>query len=270
MSATLNESLRDFEYFLKKQLEYRIKSLIPPKGMELWQAAWLSVFSGGKRLRPKLGLALAADMGWSQNHVMPALGAIELVHAYSLVHDDLPEMDNDYFRRNRPSTHAIFGPATALLVGNGLLTLAFELINDPVFYHPEESQVLSRQLAYYSGFGGLITGQYLDLRLPKKLSPELHHLNELKTAALFQLSLKWVSFLNRQSEFEVDFWAQWGKSFGLWYQKLDDYLDNEGSIDKNEILSHWQILHDQAYQKLSNHFNHLLTVLSELKEIIKQ
>ncbi|MEJ5366632.1 MAG: polyprenyl synthetase family protein, partial [Desulfosoma sp.] len=199
------------------------------------EAARYSLFAGGKRLRPILCLAAADLAGGSPEAVMPAACALEMVHTYSLIHDDLPAMDNDDFRRGRPTNHRVYGEAVAILAGDLLLTEAFGLLACPSVEGcgavPAERRLQAVAiLARASGAQGMIGGQVIDLESESRdvdlATVEYMHIR--KTGALICASLEMGSVLAGASPDTVEALARYGRHLGLAFQITDDLLDVEG------------------------------------------
>ncbi len=184
--------------------------------------------SGGKRLRPTLVLAAAELGGEPAERALPAAVAIECVHTYSLIHDDLPCMDNDDLRRGRPTAHRQFDEATALLAGDALLTHAFLLLSRSYADDPALANRLVRTLAEVAGSEQLIGGQMEDLLAEKKADatlPELEYIHRNKTAAMIAGALQLGGLVGRLSEEDLSALAQVGEHLGLAFQIVDDILD---------------------------------------------
>ncbi|HWL17761.1 MAG TPA: farnesyl diphosphate synthase [Opitutus sp.] len=192
------------------------------------EAMRYSLDAGGKRLRPVLVLATAELFGRRDEAALPAAVAIECVHTYSLIHDDLPCMDNDDLRRGRPTAHKAFDEATALLAGDALLTHAFALLSTAYAADPALANALVRELADAAGSRRLIGGQMADLLAEKKAdaSPdelEFIHLN--KTAAMIEASLVLGGLVAGATPNDIDTLRQLGRDLGLAFQIVDDILD---------------------------------------------
>ncbi|MEG0923323.1 MAG: polyprenyl synthetase family protein [Comamonas sp.] len=191
-----------------------------------------AVLDGGKRLRPLLVLAAAQAAGTLDvPHAEASLRAgcaVELIHAYSLVHDDMPCMDNDVLRRGKPTVHIQFGQAQALLAGDALQALAFELLVPEGRHIPDAIQAkLCRQLALAAGYSGMAGGQAIDLAsVGKRLSqPELQQMHKLKTGALLQASVEMGATCASISGKALDALKVYGAALGLAFQVIDDVLD---------------------------------------------
>ena len=229
LKVLLKKTSIDFNTYAKKFLFSK------KDGTILWDAMNYGVVNGGKRVRPFLVIELSKTLKIKKLNYMRLALAIELVHAYSLIHDDLPGMDNDDLRRGKPTTHKKFGEAVAILAGNSLLTLAFELLADSKTHINSKIRLeLVTHLAKMSGQNGLAGGQSLDLLYEKKIvsEKEIIVMHNLKTARLFEfcmlapLILCGKNILIREKEYR-----RYGKSFGLIFQATDDLLDYEGKKD---------------------------------------
>lgn len=202
------------------------------------EAMHYAVFNGGKRLRPIMVLEGAGIAGGKKEKVIPAACAIEMVHSYSLVHDDLPAMDDDDFRRGKPTCHKIFGEANAILTGDALLTAAFELLARNIEkegMRAENLLIVIGLIAAAAGSRGMIGGQVLDLESEgKSIDYEtLKTLHSLKTGELFRASLKAGAILCDMEESGLDALDNYSRHFGLAFQISDDILDVKG--DQNFI-----------------------------------
>jgi len=194
---------------------------------------------GGKRLRPFLVVETAALFGIEAKKALPAALALECIHCYSLVHDDLPAMDNDLLRRGRPTVHVAFDEATAILAGDGLLTLAFEILaGDGTDADPAVRCALVAALAKASGGAGMVGGQLLDLTAEGRYAAdgkplalpleEILHLQAMKTGALFRFAVEAGALLGRAGAAEKAALGEYARLFGQAFQIADDILDAEG------------------------------------------
>ena len=220
----------------RERVESALEQTLPAADREprrLHQAMRHAVLGGGKRLRPALVLAASQCSGGSMETVMPSAMAVELIHAYSLVHDDLPAMDNDELRRGRPTCHIAFDEATAILAGDALQTLAFEALGTT---RAPAGQVLLmlRTLAQASGHQGMAGGQALDLdatgEQPSVAALETMH--RRKTGALIEASLVLGALAADADDASINALRQFGRAIGLAFQVQDDILDVEGSAEK--------------------------------------
>lgn len=200
-----------------------------PKGDDVLSAAMrYSVFSGGKRIRPIITIESARACRGSVKDALPAACAVELVHTYSLIHDDLPAMDNDDLRRGKPTCHKVFGEANAILAGDALLTLAFNVIAKSI--RPDSGIKIVEELSQAIGVLGMAGGQALDLEFQAKAKNKMiaEKINTLKTAKLFSAAAK-IGALTADSEAEeIEALGRFGLDFGLSFQMVDDNLDGDG------------------------------------------
>ena len=190
--------------------------------------------NGGKRIRPVLLMEVAHLFGRSDDGALLAGCALELVHCYSLVHDDLPAMDDDDLRRGKPTVHIAFDEATAILGGDALLPLAFDVIcDDHVHEDPAIRLRLTRELARASGIGGMAGGQMLDLESEhrERSEQEIRKLQSMKTGALLRFACRAGAILGRASDEELARLTRFGEIIGLAFQLADDLLDVEASAE---------------------------------------
>ncbi len=200
------------------------------------EAMRYAVFNGGKRLRPIMVFEGAVLGGSRKQDVIPAACALELIHSYSLVHDDLPAMDDDDLRRGKPTCHIVYGEANAILTGDALLTAAFELLAGNLKVSKVKAENLVKAIeviAAAAGSRGMIGGQVLDLQSEgKNIDYEtLRKLHSLKTGELFRAALKIGAILSDMSEAGLAALDNYADNFGLAFQITDDILDIEGSED---------------------------------------
>lgn len=225
-------NLKDFQNCFARELtliEGALDAVLPeaaPPVDALCGAMRYGVIPGGKRIRPLLVLCVTQALGGNVQHALPAAAALELLHCYTLIHDDLPCMDNDTLRRGKPTVHVEFGEATALLAGDALLTLAFEQASRAL--HAPASVV--RLLAEASGAKGVIAGQIADLAAVTRsdVTPEgLTFIHTNKTAALFRVAAAMGVYAAGKGD-DTDLlqaFAKFGISLGLAFQYVDDVLD---------------------------------------------
>ena len=198
------------------------------------EAARYAIFAGGKRLRPFLTLQFAALFGPPAEGAGRAAAAIEALHTYSLVHDDLPCMDDDDLRRGRPTTHKAFDEATAVLAGDALLTLAFEILADPAT-HPDGAvrSALVLRLAQAGGTEGMIGGQMMDIVAPEHTfgADEVITLQRMKTGALFEFACEAGVILAQAGAANQALARAYARDMGLAFQIADDLIDVRGSVE---------------------------------------
>ncbi len=198
------------------------------------QAMRYSIFAGGKRLRPALVLAAAEAAGSPAAQALPAACAIEMLHTYSLVHDDLPAMDNDDLRRGKPTSHRVYGEAVAVLAGDALLTLAFQLLGQQSLLEglpAERSLQVVVEVAEASGTKGMIGGQIVDTAAAEKplKAEELEFVHRAKTGALFKASVRSGAIIAGADQKALQELTLYAEYFGLGFQIVDDILDYTGS-----------------------------------------
>ena len=231
----------DLEAYLKDKrvlVDAALERFLPGEDVEpptVHRAMRYSVLAGGKRLRPILVIAGAEAVGAPPATVMPAACALEMIHTYSLIHDDLPAMDDDDYRRGRLTNHKVFGDAVAILAGDALLTLAFKLVADNAALVSDPRVVCDvvAAIAEASGTFGMVGGQVVDIESEgKAITPEtLEYIHRHKTAALLRGSL-WVGArLGGADAAALAAIDDAGQSLGLAFQIVDDILDVEGSLE---------------------------------------
>jgi farnesyl diphosphate synthase len=194
-----------------------------------------ATFAGGKRLRPFLVLQSARLFDVAEANAVRAAVAIEVLHTYSLVHDDLPSMDNDDLRRGRPTTHRAFDEATAILAGDGLLTIAFEILSHPATHASADVRCeLISNLAHAAGSNGMIGGQMIDMKAAEQTltAEQVMLLQRLKTGALFEFSCEAGAILGQAGKEHRDRMRSYAQDFGLAFQITDDLLDVTSTAEK--------------------------------------
>ncbi|MEM1157420.1 MAG: polyprenyl synthetase family protein [Verrucomicrobiota bacterium] len=224
------DDLKGYWKSRQQEFEHSLHQLIPSarkKPALIHEAMRYSLFAGGKRLRPILVLAAAEALGSQPAHAMPLAAAVECIHTYSLVHDDLPCMDDDDLRRGKPTSHKVYGEGMAVLTGDALLTVAFQLAAQtrPAKRHTAADYV--NELAEGSGSFGMIAGQVVDLQCEgKQISPqELKYIHECKTAALITTCLRLGGMSSNATPKQLNALTKFGYSLGLAFQVIDDILD---------------------------------------------
>ena len=216
---------KDTNLFLKNFIKKQ-------KRTELVTAMEYGLFPGGKKIRSKILLDIGAVFKIEYKTLVAIGAAVECIHAYSLIHDDLPCMDNDKLRRGKPSTHIKFGESTAVLAGNSLLTMAFEILTSPNLKINEKSKVdLVRKLSQTSGHLGIAGGQYLDLSFEnKKISKnKIIDMEIKKTGRLFSFCCAVPAIIKKKNNKDIKFFENIGANIGLLFQIADDLIDFKGS-----------------------------------------
>jgi geranylgeranyl diphosphate synthase type II len=221
---------------LREEVDAYLATLRFPSRAErtagLEDAMRYSLLAGGKRIRPVLALSTAAAIGLDHHDVMPLAAALELIHTYSLIHDDLPAMDDDDLRRGRPTCHVKFGEDVAILAGDALYAEAFVHLltrqRDRVG-GPEELLEVAQELASSTGVDGMVGGQYLDVAGVSDTPDDLRRLHELKTGRLIGASVVCVLLLSGQSAEDVARWRRFAGDLGVLFQIVDDILDVTGT-----------------------------------------
>lgn len=193
---------------------------------ELEEAMYYSAGSGGKRFRPVLSLLVAELFSAPASRVLPFAAAVEYIHTYSLIHDDLPCMDNDDFRRGKPTNHKVYGETTALLAGDALLTEAFLTITQGYKENGFLAAQLCELLSRASGIRGMVGGQAIDLKAKNLTVEELTHLHNLKTGRMIQVAAEGAAVVAGASPSEMESLAKFGEYLGLAFQIADDILDH--------------------------------------------
>lgn len=219
---------QEIERRLEAALDREIRFYETIRPRRLLEAMQYSVLGGGKRIRPFLVMESAALFGINSGQSVHAAAALECIHCYSLVHDDLPAMDDDDLRRGKPTTHKAFNEATAILAGDGLLTLAFDILTDQTSHKDAGVRAELVQLyAQNAGPGGMVGGQALDLEAENGNpdEDEILTLQSMKTGALIRCACEAGAVLGQTSPDEKKALFQYGKHIGQAFQLVDDILD---------------------------------------------
>lgn len=197
------------------------------------EAMRYSLFAGGKRLRPILCLAAAEAVGGEIKAALPAACALEMIHTYSLIHDDLPAMDDDDLRRGKPTSHKVFGEAIAILAGDGLLTEAFVVLGDCNILLPERAVQLVGVIARAASYRGMVGGQVVDMLSQNKPADlkTVQQMHSRKTAALISAAAESGALAGGGTDDQVAALAKYGRAVGLAFQIADDILDIEGDTE---------------------------------------
>ncbi len=218
------------------EIEKAMDAFLPePEGLSapLFEAMRYSVMAGGKRLRPILLLAATDTVGGDASISISAACALEFIHTYSLIHDDLPAMDDDDLRRGKPTCHKVFGEALAILAGDGLLTFAFEVLGRQAVQDGVDPETVSKVifvLARAAGVKGMVVGQAVDVLMENSEidGSQLAFIHRHKTGALIKASVEIGGLLGGADQYQLDALSSYGEALGLAFQIVDDLLDIEG------------------------------------------
>ncbi len=226
MKKKLNKIAKDTNFFLRRFIKKQKKSelIIPMK---------YGLFSGGKKIRSKILIDIGSLFKINYKSLIVIGSAVECIHAYSLIHDDLPCMDNDSIRRGKPSTHIKFGESTAVLAGNSLLTMAYEILSHKDLDVSDKIKInLINKISESSGHLGIAGGQYLDLSFEnKKISKKkIVEMETKKTGKLFSFCCVAPLILIKRNKKEIKKFENIGADIGLLFQIADDLIDNKGSL----------------------------------------
>jgi geranylgeranyl diphosphate synthase type II len=279
------------EVFLKAYLQDRqkiveeaLEQYLPGEDnipTDIYKAVRYSVFNGGKRIRPILCLAAAEAVGGDLGPAIPVACALELIHSYSLIHDDLPSMDNDDFRRGKPTCHKVFGENIAILAGDALLTEAFVLLShvEKVRLSAERRLAVIQEIAQAAGICGMVGGQALDVLSGKSVSDEgtLYEIHRRKTGALIVAAVKSGAIIFNARKDKIQALAEYGINVGLAFQIADDILNVEGDRElmgketgsdaAHNKLTYPSLLGlDLAKEKLTNYIDAAVASLSGFDE----
>jgi geranylgeranyl diphosphate synthase, type II len=220
----------------KKRVDKALREYLPPEHTYptiIFQAVRYSLFAGGKRIRPILCMAAAEALGGNADEVLPVACALEMIHTYSLIHDDLPAMDNDDYRRGILTNHKIFGENIAILAGDALLTEAFRLLSHPEHLKDVDTAKMLdiiHDVSEAAGFFGMIGGQVMDVQSEGKEfdMATLHYIHSRKTGAMIVTSIRSGALLAGGKMSEIDALIRYGTQIGLAFQIADDILNIEG------------------------------------------
>jgi geranylgeranyl diphosphate synthase type II len=247
--ASLEEYLGEQQSLIDRVLETWVPSA-DQEPRSIHEAMRYSLFAGGKRIRPVLAIASARAVSDAPLGIENAAVTLELIHTYSLIHDDLPAMDDDDLRRGRPTCHKVFGEALAILAGDALCTLAFDVLSRLPYVAAEQKVRLIEELAKGSGtVGGMIGGQVHDIE-GEGQSPSaalLEKIHRAKTGALLQASVRMGAIYAGATDRELESLTEYGEHVGLAFQIVDDILDVEQTSEKLGKTAG----KDQAQQKIT-------------------
>ncbi len=280
-----------FEEKLNERIELvnnELKKYLAPKYPEsIYEAMSYSVFAGGKRLRPVLLLSACETVGGKIEDALPFACALEMIHTYSLIHDDLPAMDNDDFRRGKPTCHKKFNESTAILAGDGLLNYAFEILTETVYKKFEKKYArAARIIAQYSGTKGMLVGQVVDIESEgKKIDDKtLMFIHDNKTGGLIKAALMAGAIIGGATEDEISSFEKIGYDMGMAFQIKDDILDVTStqevlgkptfSDEKNNkftyVTLHGLKTANEDYITLSNNAVRLIGEFGEKADFLKE
>ena len=235
------------------------------------------VISGGKKIRSTIIFDVGRLFHIKEKKLIHICAAVECIHSYSLIHDDLPCMDNDSYRRGKPSTHKKYGEATAVLAGNSLLTLAFEIISDKKnLLNNNQKNEITQLLSNFSGHTGIAGGQELDLKFEnkrKKIS-QIIDMQRKKTGKLFNFCFQSIAIVAKKNKKTKIFYGKLGEDIGLLFQLADDFLDVKGSkklvgkpIKKDKKKGKSTLIHLLGYKNTINYADKLQKkILLKLKK----
>ena len=262
------------ENFLKKYINNQRRT-------NLLKAMKYGTLSGGKKIRSSIIINTGKLFNLNLNKLLNVCGAVECIHSYSLIHDDLPSMDNDKIRRGKLATHVKYGESTAILAGNSLLTLAFEMIADKKYNISKNSKVeLIKELALCSGHTGIAGGQQLDLSFErkKKRFKQIIEMQKKKTGKLFNFCCFAAGSIANKNRKEKKLLSKLGEDIGLLFQLADDFIDIKGStklvgkpIKKDKKKGKSTLINLLGYKRAYNYANNLKnSILRKLKKYGKR
>jgi geranylgeranyl diphosphate synthase type II len=229
----LKQYLLDRSSWINEKLVHFVPNICS-KPFLLSEAIHYSLFAGGKRLRPILCVASAEAAGGGADAVLPAACALEMIHTYSLIHDDLPCMDDDDYRRGKLTNHKVYGESMAILAGDALLTHAFTVLSSYGAADPAVSLQVIREISRAAGLSGMVAGQAQDiLSEGRAMDPEiLEYIHIHKTGAMFLAAVRSGAILAGASDQALGALTEYAEAFGLAFQITDDILDVVGDSDK--------------------------------------
>lgn len=277
MSNRLKDFINEHLENINREIVYQVERLEAPQALK--DSMLYSLKAGGKRIRPLFVVAVSEMFQNKQKEVYTVGAAVEMIHTYSLIHDDLPSMDNDELRRGKPTNHVVFGEAMATLAGDALNTLAFGVLARMENVSPEKKVELINLLSIASGAEGMVGGQVLDLDGENRrlnLS-ELEHVHRNKTGAILRFSIESGAVLSDATMDARKALIEYAHHIGLAFQIQDDILDVEGTSDQlgktagkdeasNKNTYPALLTIDGAKQKLEEHYQSALKALDNLSE----
>ena len=233
MDESVKSKFNEFRKRIDEGLDKYVEVIYP---VSIYESMKYSLLAGGKRLRPVIACEVATALGASIDEVLPTACAIEMLHCQSLIHDDLPCMDNDDYRRGKLTNHKVYGEATAVLAGDALLSFAPKLIIDKTPSSISSEQVLNvlREFFIAAGVDGIISGQIVDIDSEhKKISKEtLSFIYEYKTAKLFKLAVRAGAIIANASQKQIDALTKFAEYYGHAFQVYDDILDVTSTLEE--------------------------------------
>ena len=247
-------AIKDYLTVQKRLVDQQLDRLLPTAETYppvIHTAMRYSLFAGGKRIRPALALATGEALRGDPTGLLELACALEMIHTYSLIHDDLPAMDNDDFRRGSSTLHKKYGEGIAILAGNGLLTRAFEVLaqlSESTVPATVRAEIISRICRAVGTRGGMLAGQAVDLLTQGKpfTREELEYIHSAKTGALLQASVSSAALLSGVEEAQLNKLSLFGAKIGLAFQVVDDMLDVEGSTREMGKRSGQDVLEEKA------------------------
>jgi len=236
MNPNHNISLSAYLEAKKKIIDEALERYLPGEDNYppvIFKAVRYSLFAGGKRMRPILCMASAEAVGGNVESILPVACSLELIHTYSLIHDDLPAIDDDDYRRGRLTSHKVFGEDIAILAGDALLTEAFRLMSERTLMDkipPEKLLAVIHDVAEAAGYFGMVGGQVVDVQSEGKEvdSEVLNYIHTRKTGAMITVAVKAGALLSNAGEVELNALISYGRHVGLAFQIADDILNVEG------------------------------------------
>lgn len=220
-----------------KLIDQQLAEFLPSDNVQpliIFEAMRYSLFAGGKRLRPILLMAASDAVGGNGLNYLPIACGLEMIHTYSLIHDDLPAMDNDDYRRGKLTNHKVYGEGMAILAGDGLLTAAFDSMLSQTGVEPERLLKVIREISIAAGPYGMVGGQAIDLQSEGKSLDRntVRFMHQAKTGALFKAAIRAGAILAGADNSKIDALTKYADCFGLAFQITDDILDVIGSQEK--------------------------------------
>jgi geranylgeranyl pyrophosphate synthase len=267
----IEEMLLEFQGWLEGVLTETIGAIVElnPAQKRMKQAIEYSVLGGGKRIRAFMIAQSCKHYGINRDEIKPLLAAIEMVHAYSLIHDDLPAMDNSPERRGKPSVHIAFNEATALLTGNALFGLAFDEILHNLQVKSEVRLEVIKHLSLATGYYGMMSGQMFDIMITKMSDvsvDEITQMNQMKTGDLFAFCMACGGILAEKPQ-DVDMLKKIGYDFGYIFQVIDDILDFAEDTDgKTEVEIRRNFINQLGGVDAAK--KHLISIINQLQEVL--